>query len=400
MRFGMFIPPFHGNDEDPTLALERDIALIQHLEACGFDEVWLGEHHSSGFEIIAAPDLMIAAAAERTKRIRLGTGVSSLSLHHPFLLAERLVQLDHQTRGRVMFGVGPGQLPGDAFMLGISPLDQRRMMAESLEAILALLRGETVTRDTDWFRLREARLQMLPYQYPMMEVATAAVVTPSGPTNAGKHGIGMLSLAAGTPEGFAVLKDQWRICETAAAEAGKSVSRRNWRVVVAVHVAEDADQALCEVEYSILSKLDYFRRISGRSTSAHLNMRPFQSAAEAVRAWVTDDGTSKSGVGPFGIGIVGTPEHVAERLQLFQERAGGFGCLLLLAHNLASAEATHRSVGLFARKVIPILRGTNRNRCASLSWSEANAEAFADSRNASYRRAQEDYSSDATLKRP
>jgi limonene 1,2-monooxygenase len=400
MRFGMFIPPFHGNDENPTLALERDIALVQHLDELDYHEVWLGEHHSSGFEIIAAPDLMIAAAAERTKHIRMGTGVSSLSFHHPFLLAERMVQLDHQTRGRIMFGVGPGQLPGDAFMLGISPVEQRRMTGESLEAMLALLRGETVSRETDWFRLRDARLQILPYQHPMMEVATAAVVTPSGPTNAGKHGISMLSLAAGTPEGFAVLKDQWQICETAAAEAGKTVSRRNWRVVVAVHVAHTAEQALHEVEHNMLSKLEYFRRVSGRNTSAHLNLGPYSSAAEAVRAWVTDDGTSHSGLGPFGIGIVGSPQQVAHRIQLFQPRAGGFGCLLLLAHNLASWDATKRSLELFARQVIPILRGTNRNRVASLDWSETHADTFAEKREAGYRRATEDYQKTTAPKRP
>src|SRR5579862_891141 len=125
MRFGVFIPPFHGVDENPTLAFHRDIALIELLDKLAYDEVWVGEHHSSGFEMIGSPELLIAAAAERTRHIRMGTGVSSLSFHHPFVLAERIVQLDHQTRGRIMFGVGPGQLPGDAYMLGISPLEQR-----------------------------------------------------------------------------------------------------------------------------------------------------------------------------------------------------------------------------------------------------------------------------------
>ena len=65
--------------------------------------------------------MFIAAAAERTRNIRLGTGVSSLPYHHPFMLADRINQLDHMTRGRVMFGVGPGALPSDAYMMGIDP---------------------------------------------------------------------------------------------------------------------------------------------------------------------------------------------------------------------------------------------------------------------------------------
>src|SRR5205807_1685292 len=120
----------------------RDLELIERLEELNFDEAWVGEHHSAGYEIIASPEVFIAAAAERTRRIKLGTGVSSLPYHHPFMLADRMVLLDHLTQGRAMFGVGPGALPSDAFMMGIDPVKQRPMMEESLEAILQLLAGD------------------------------------------------------------------------------------------------------------------------------------------------------------------------------------------------------------------------------------------------------------------
>jgi len=391
MRFGMFIPPFHSTDENPTLAFDRDIKLIELMDELTYDEVWVGEHHSSGYETIASPELLIAAAAERTKNIRLGTGVNSLSFHHPFILAERLVQLDHQTRGRIMVGVGPGQLPGDAYMLGVSPLEQRRMMNESLETMLELLEGKTVTRETNWFKLREARLQILPYQYPMMEIASAAVVTPNGPTTAGRHGIGMLSLAAGSAAGFAVLNDQWRLCKEAADAHGKTVDRRNWRIVASVHVAETREQALKEVEHGILDKLHYYRRVGGKKGAAEMNLADFKTAEEAVRTWVTDDGKPTAGLGPYGIGIVGTPEDAVERIARFQERAGGFGSFLMLAHNLASWDDTKKSLELFARKVMPALRGSNRNRVASLDWSYEKSDQFFDSRHASYRVAAEDH---------
>jgi len=149
LRFGAFIAPFHPVEENPTLALERDLELVQWMDRLGYDEAWIGEHHSAGFEIIASPELFIATAAERTRSIRLGTGVSSLPYHHPLMLADRINQLDHITRGRVMFGVGPGSLPSDAIMMGIDVQKQRDMMDEALDVLVPLLRGETVSARTD-----------------------------------------------------------------------------------------------------------------------------------------------------------------------------------------------------------------------------------------------------------
>src|ERR1700730_8465022 len=162
MRFGLFLAPFHPVGQNPTLALERDLELIQHLDALGFDEVWIGEHHSAGYEIIASPEVFIATAAERTRHIKLGTGVTSLPSHHPLLLADRMVLLDHLTRGRAMLGCGPGQLTSDALMMGIPPDTQRPRMDEALEAIVRLLAGEVVSMRTDWFTLDEARLALRP----------------------------------------------------------------------------------------------------------------------------------------------------------------------------------------------------------------------------------------------
>src|SRR5580765_1522050 len=115
LRNGIFLAPFHPLEEDPTEAIHRDLALVELLDRLGYEEAWIGEHHSAGFEIIASPELFIAAAAERTNRIN---------------------QLDHMTRGRIMFGAGPGLLPSDAFMLGIPVEKQRQRMAESLDVIL------------------------------------------------------------------------------------------------------------------------------------------------------------------------------------------------------------------------------------------------------------------------
>src|SRR5207302_10630102 len=174
LRFGIFMAPFHPVGQNPTLALERDLELIVRLDQLGFDEVWIGEHHSAGYEIIASPEVFIATAAERTRHIKLGTGINSLPFHHPLLLAVRMVLLDHLTRGRAMLGCGPGQLTSDAHMLGIPADLQRPRMDEALDAIMALLRGEPVTTQTDWSTLQDARLQLKPYSEPNIEVAIAA----------------------------------------------------------------------------------------------------------------------------------------------------------------------------------------------------------------------------------
>ena len=154
LKNGIFLAPFHPVDEDPTLCIQRDLELIDHLDKLGYDEAWIGEHHSAGYEIISSPEVFIAAAAERTKRIMLGSGVISLPYHNPLMAANRVIQLDHQTRGRFMFGVGPGLLPSDAFSMGIDPATQRDRMVEAIEIILRLFAGERVTHKSEWFNGR------------------------------------------------------------------------------------------------------------------------------------------------------------------------------------------------------------------------------------------------------
>src|SRR5712692_4046984 len=228
MKFGIFLAPFHRVGKKPTLALNRDMELIEWLDYLGYDEVWIGEHHSAGWELIASPEIFIAAAAERTRHIRLGSGVTSLPYHHPFLVAQRFVLLDHMTRGRAMLGCGPGALVSDAYMMGIEP----------------------VTLKTDWFELRQARLHLAPYTEPHFPIAVASVMTPSGVQAAGRHGLGVLSLGAGIPGGPEALANQWKIAEETAAKHGKTMNRQDWKLVVNVHVSDDDELALKEVTRS------------------------------------------------------------------------------------------------------------------------------------------------------
>lgn len=342
MRFGIFLAPFHRVGENPTVALERDLELIEHLDRLNFDEAWIGEHHSAGWEIIASPEVMIAAASQRTRTIKLGTGVSSLPYHHPFMLADRMVQLDHLTRGRAMFGVGPGALTSDAYMLGIDALTQRQRMDEALGVIMRLFRGETVTHESDWFVMKEARLQLAPYSYPHMPVAVASTFSPAGPQTAGKHGVGVLSVAVSQPGGLISLPKTWEMAQEAADKAGQTISRDDWRLVIPIHLADSREEAIADVDLgSQRFNKDYFEDTLGRPADPSV------------------PGDMKSTVERGGA-IVGTPDDAIEAIERMLELSGGFGAVLGLAHEWTTWEKTKHSFELWARYVAPRFQGQLR----------------------------------------
>jgi len=361
LRFGIFMAPFHAVGQNPTLALKRDLELVERLDALGYDEAWFGEHHSAGYELIASPEVFIATAAQRTKRIRLGTGVSSLPYHHPLILADRMVLLDHLTEGRVSFGVGPGALPSDAYMMGIEPVRQREMMEESLEAILALLDSpEPVSRMTDWFTLRDARLQLRPYTAPRFEVAVAAQVSPAGPRAAGRFGLALLSLGATTAGGFDVLGAHWDVMVQRAAEFGTTVDRRDWRLVGPMHLAPTEVQAREEVAFGLAEWVDYFRRV----------------AALPLAPDVDDPRQLVDAINATGLAVVGTPDMAVAQLERLIEQSGGFGTYLFMAHEWADREATLRSYELFSRYVAPVFQGQRDAAVSSRDWAAGNRETF------------------------
>jgi limonene 1,2-monooxygenase len=344
MRFGIFLAPFHRAGENPTSALQRDLKLIEHLDELGYDEAWIGEHHSAGSEIIASPEIFIAAAAERTRNIRLGTGVTSLSYHNPLWVAERMVLLDHLTRGRVMLGVGPGSLPTDSAMIGLNPTDTRELLEENLDVVVRLLRGdEPVNAKTRTHTLINARLHLRPYSDPLFDVAVAAVASPTGPRLAGRHGLGLLSIGATlTKEGFDALAHHWNVMEERATTYGTVVDRLKWRLVGLMHIAETREQAYKDVEYGIEQWFRYFQKVAAFP----------QMAVEGgdIREMINY-------VNEAGIGAIGTPDDATAQVQKLVAQSGGFGAMLLLAHEWANPEATRRSYELIAQHVMPQFQG-------------------------------------------
>jgi limonene 1,2-monooxygenase len=353
LRSGIFLAPFHPIEEDPTLAIRRDLELIEWLDKLGYEEAWIGEHHSAGFEIISSPEVFIAAAAERTKRIRLGTGVVSLPYHNPLMAANRIIQLDHMTMGRVMFGVGPGLLTSDAMMLGIEPMQQRDRMMQGLDVVLRLFRGESVTETTEWYTLKEAKLHLLPYTKPYPEVAVASTITPSGGRAAGKYDLGMLCVAATQPGGFDALAVNWQVANEIAAEHGRRMDPARLRLVGPMHIAETREEAMRNARFGFYKWFDYFQRIN----PARFAGLPKGDPLDIL-------------VGAGGV-VCGTPDDAIAQINRLYAKQSEFGAFLQLAHNWADWDATKRSYELYARYVVPHFRKANIHRVQSLEWTTA-----------------------------
>ncbi|MDH6280187.1 limonene 1,2-monooxygenase [Rhodococcus sp. LBL1] len=346
LRFGAFIAPHHAIGQNPTVALQRDLELVEHLDRLDFDEVWIGEHHSAGSEIIGSPEIFIAAAAERTKRIKLGTGVTSLSYHNPLWVADRFVLLDHLTRGRVMLGVGPGSLPTDSAMIGLNPTECRELLDDNLDIVVRLLNGESVTAKTKTHNLIDAQLQLRPYSHPCFEIVVAGVASPTGPRLAGKHGLGLLSIGATlTPEGYDALGYHFGIMEERAAEYGTTVDRSQWRLVCPMHIAETEEQAQQDVRFGLAEWIDYFGKVAAF---------PHFGSGGADREQMIQY------MNMSGMGIIGTPAQARELIQKLVDQSGGFGSMLIMGTDWANPEATRRSFELIAQEVAPHFQGQSQ----------------------------------------
>ena len=351
MRFGLFMAPFHPTGQNPTLALQRDLELIEHLDRLGFHEVWVGEHHSGGYEIISSPEVFIAAAAERTKHVRFGSGVNSLPYHQPLMLADRFVLLDHLTRGRVMLGCGPGTAHVGRAHDGHS----RRRAASAY--------GRSARRDHGAAARRVGHDADRLVHAARRDAATHAVQrtdrskSPSprrsrrpGARAAGKHGIGLLSIAATTKQGFDAIGTHWNTWNQVAEQHGNTARREQWRLVGPMHLAETKEQARKDVEYGIVPFSKYFTHV--------LPAGPTRGdTAEEIVANVDED----------GFAVIGTPDDAIAKIQSLVDESGGFGTFLLFGHDWADPNATKRSFELFAQYVMPHFTG-------QLVWPDRSCE--------------------------
>ncbi len=367
MRFGIFMAPFHRAGLNPTLLFDDDLALVAHLDRLGYDEAWIGEHHSAGSETIASPEIFIAAAGQHTRNIKLGTGVTSASYHHPLWVAERAVQLDHMLRGRFMLGLGPGALPSDAAMIGLDMPQTRELLEDAVGVIHHLITSEDpISFDNGRWMLKDARLHLRPYSSLVDTLTIAAVASPSGPRLAGRYGAGLLSIGATTAAGFDILGLHWDVMEERAAHYSTSVDRAKWRLVGMMHLAETKEQAYKDVEYGIADWFDYFQ---------HTAAFPQMAVGDGTTVREFIDFVNES-----GLGTIGTPDEAGEQIErLVKQSNGGFGAYLQLAHDWANPQAKFKSYELFARHVAPEFQGQKHATIDAKSRARAARPVLAES---------------------
>jgi limonene 1,2-monooxygenase len=262
----------------------------------------------------------------------------------------------------VIFGSGPGALPSDAFALGIDPMVQRDRQDEAIGVIKRLFAGERVTCESEWFTLRDARLQLFPLQEDL-PFAVASQISPSGMTLAGKYGAGVLSIGSMSSAGLMALPTQWSFAEEAAAKAGRTVDRANWRVVLAWHLAETREEARAQAKHGLFRWHNEYNV----GTLMRPGATPFASPEEGVRQTSAADGAAS---------VIGTPDDLVTAIRRLMELSGGFGTVIGFAHDWANRENTARSWDLVARHVVPEINGSLEGYRASRQYVVEHRESF------------------------
>jgi limonene 1,2-monooxygenase len=292
------------------------------------------------------------------------------------MVANRMVQLDHMTRGRTMLGVGPGALSTDAYMLGIDPVDQRRRMDESMGIIKRLLtERDPITYESSWFTLREARLHLRPYTQPHFPMAVAAAQSPSGMVLAGKYGLGVLSVSVIRGGSYARdMKDFWKIAEETAEQYGNVMDRNEWRLVIVCFLAETRKEALEQARVG-----------AGRFQREYFEQTLGAPATDCPQDKIVDLMVEN------GAWCVGTPDDLIEMIHRLDESSGGFGGLLVQATEFGTREQVLHSYELISRYVMPHFQGSIASLRESQQYAKDVRGELADQREQAMQRAATDY---------
>jgi limonene 1,2-monooxygenase len=350
MRFGLFLMPEPFPWSNWTLSYDLKLEEIVLAERLGYDEVWVGEHHTGAYENIPAPDIFIAKASALTHRIGLGTGTINLPYHDPFHVAERMAFLDHLTHGRLIYGFGGGGLVSDRRFFQMEPAETGARMRESLDIIEALFATtDYINYDGKFWTLDRRRIQVRPHQ----ERPQFAIAGMSGVHNfelCGDRGYAALSIYF-TPArieanpGMPDLVAQGAALARTAEQAGRDPlrARRDWRICREVYVSDSKNAAMAEIRESLRQSYDYLFKIG----LAPLMKRDASMPDSAVTFyWMVENN-------PW---IIGSPEDCFTQLHEMDEAVGGFGALLFNSREWVTIDRWSRSLELFARYVSPHFR--------------------------------------------
>ena len=354
MQLGYFTFPLHPPEREAAVSLAHDLEQLVALDQLGFAEAWIGEHFTSYWEDVPAPDLLIAQALGLTKNIRLGTGVSCLPNHNPVMLAQRIAQLDQMARGRFNWGIGSGGFPGDFELFGVDTEhgEQKTLTRDNLEFILKVWADPVPgTYENKHWRITipQSRddiglgLHMRPYQKPHPPIGVAGVGPKSDMlTLGGQRGWIPMSINI-VPT--VTLQAHWQTYEASARQAGQPANRSIWRIARDVYIGETTEQARREAIDGVIGRdwEGYFLQ-SLRGAKMLMALKSDQSMPddEITLDYLCDN-----------IWIVGDVDEVTRKLRKLYDDVGGFGTLLVIGHEWDPRDKWDRSFHLLTNEVLP-----------------------------------------------
>jgi alkanesulfonate monooxygenase SsuD/methylene tetrahydromethanopterin reductase-like flavin-dependent oxidoreductase (luciferase family) len=345
--------PSHPPERSIRHGQRWDLQDLERLDALGFEEAWIGEHFTATWEPCPAPDLLIAQALLRTKRIRLGPLSHLLPFHHPLELAHRVAYLDHMAEGRYQLGVGIGVLPTDhaLFALDASGGRNRRMTFESIEMMTQLWTDGASNFQGEFWSMGETRSDLplghhlIPFQKPHPPVAIAGL-TPGSENHKLAGEKGYIPVSLGIDPDASITAQHWDAVVEGAVRSGRRPDRNEWRIIRDVYVAPTDAEARELAINGIMGRCwrEFLLPIYlGLGLGKFLKRDPSMPDEAVDLDYLADN-----------LWFVGSPETVAGRIMDLQAQTGGFGYLTIVSYDATDErESWDRSLQLLMGQVLP-----------------------------------------------
>ena len=329
MRYSVF----SVNDHHPALPrtvpqLYRQVMRQAELaEALGYDTFFCAEHHFHEYGVVPDPAVMLAAVAQRTNEIRLGTAISILTFHDPRRIAETYSMLDMMSGGRLVFGVGSGYLVHEFVGYDADPKEKRDRFNENLDIVKRLMGGEALSYKGKFSKSEKVVLNVLPHEGRLPPIYVA-VLAREGAYHVGKQGNQLFTVPYASCKDFADIGNLMTEFRKGRTEAGLPAKDDDHVLVLHTYVSESdaAARAECKEAYDL-----YVR------TRLYAKMHVYEDILAN------------------GICLFGSVETVIDKMCRLHEMGvrhvsflGNFGAL--------PAEQVERSMTRFARQVLPAVR--------------------------------------------
>ncbi len=354
IKSGIFIMPFHPPDKPLTQCYDEDIELVVRAEALGFDEFWIGEHHTMKYEAVVVPEVFIGRVLGETDHIRLGPAPICLNLHHPAYVASRLAFLDHLSKGRLNLCFGSSSVISDYELYGLDPKQGGAMTVEALDVILKLWSsGPPYEHNGEFWQFslkehvnEETQIGFIhkPLQHPHPPIAMPGIGRNSYSLQvAGKYGFAPFSAALSAGN---VLADNWATYERSNLEAGRKPDRTDWKVARAIFLADTTKEAIeCVRTNSVGQNFQYIASVLDVSLGRNILKRDLDMPNVDCNMdfWLSEQI------------IAGDVDYALTRLLTLMEECGPFGTLILMGFDWDDKVSWLRNLKLFATELMPAL---------------------------------------------